>query len=54
MIDFGYFHCLPYGEHIKIKAFQELHKTAINQEQGTECLAPKRGVGGSNPLGDGL
>ena len=42
MIDFGYFHCLPYGEHIKIKAFQELHKTAINQEQGTECLAPKK------------
>ena len=37
---------------LRIKAFQELHKTAINQEQGTECLAPKRGAGGSNPLGD--
>lgn len=39
---FWYFPCLSYREHIKIRAFQELHKTAINKEQGTMCLAPKR------------
>ena len=36
MIVFGYFHCLPYGEHIKIKAFSDnvFHCWALRYMKG--------------------